>query len=150
MMARSRQLRRMRILLVPPFVKFAWAGMLILAIYINVVGWFAAEDLGDPAWAQYPLILLGFTVGFIADDLWCRWQHGVAHALHFEDVIDGVCPDTEHEICEAAVWRWYVKQGRPWRIRANRERPQVRFADAWQRMEAYQRAMERAVRNHRV
>lgn len=138
----TRDLRRMRILLVPPFIRFTWAVMFITAIYTNVVGWFAAKDLGDPAWIQYPLILLGFTVGFIADDLWRHWQDGVAHALHFDDFIDGVCPDTEHEICEAAVWRWYVKQGRPWWISRNRERPQVRCVDTWRRMEAYQRAMK--------
>ena len=149
-----RHLRRMRILLVPPFIKFAWIVLLTVAIYTNVVGWFAAKDLGDPAWIQYPLILLGFTLGFIADDLWRHWQYGVAHALHFEDVIDGVCPDTEPEICEAAVWRWYVKQGGPWWISRKRERPQVRFVDAWRRMEAYQRAMKaeqaRRRKNHRA
>ncbi|WP_167361425.1 hypothetical protein, partial [Paraburkholderia ginsengiterrae] len=57
-------------------------------------------------------------------------------------VIDGTCPDTEQQICEAAVWRWYEMQGRPWRISSRRDRPHVRFVDAWQRMEAYQRAMK--------
>lgn len=144
----------MRILVVPRFIMFTWAGMLIMAIYTNVVGWFAAQDLGDPAWIQYPLILLGFTVGLIADDVWRHWQFGVAHALHFEDVLDGTCPDTEHEICEAAVWRWYVKQGKPWRISRNRDRPQVRLVDEWRRMEAYHRAMKaeeiRLRKNHRL
>ncbi|WP_322062018.1 hypothetical protein [Paraburkholderia sp. J63] len=148
-----------RILLVPPFIRFLWAAMFMLAVYTNIVGWFAAQDLGDPRWVQFPLIQLGFTVGFIADDLWMHWVDSVAHALHFEDVIDGTCPDTEQEICEAAVWRWYERQGRPWRISPNRKRPDVRFADAWLRMEAYQRAMkaeeqrlrQRARRkNHRV
>lgn len=144
-----RDLRRHRILLVPPFIRFTWAAMFILAVYTNVVGWFAAQDLGDPRWVQLPLLQLGFTVGFIADDLWLHWRDGVAHALHFEDVIDGTCPDTEEKICEAAVWRWYEKQGRPRWISPNRERPQVRFADAWRRMEAYQRAMKAEYRRRR-
>ncbi len=66
--------------------------MLIFAIYTNVIGCIAAQDLGDERWDQWPLILLGFTVGFIADDLRCHWIDGVAHVLHFEDVIDGGCP----------------------------------------------------------
>ena len=121
-----RRLRRMCIPLAPPFIRVTWAGMLIMAIYVNVVGWFAAQAMGDPAWVQFPLILLGFTVGFIADDLRCRWQWGVARALHFEDVIDGVCPDRGSEINEAAAWRRYVKQGKPWWLSPSRKRP---FAD---------------------
>jgi hypothetical protein len=50
----ARDLRRMRILLAPPFIRFTWAGMLITANYTNLVGWFAAKSLGDPAWVQYP------------------------------------------------------------------------------------------------
>ena len=145
---------RTRILIVTPFIIGLWAAMLMLAIYTNVVGCLAAQDLGDARWVQYPLIQLGFTVGFIADDLRRHWIEGVAYALHFEDVIDGVCPDRESEICEAAVWRWYAKQGKPWWLGAKRKRPHVRFQDAWMRMEAYQRAMEREARrrnkNHRV
>jgi hypothetical protein len=141
-----RRLCRMRILIVPPFIRFLWAAMLLLAIYTNVVGWLAAQDLGDARWVQYPLIQLGFTVGLIADDLRGYWIEGVAHTLHFEDVIDGVCPDRENEISEAAVWRWYEKQGKPWWINPGRKRPHVRFVDAWERMEAYQRAMKREAR----
>jgi hypothetical protein len=81
----------MRILLVSPCIRVIWAGVLTLAIYTNVVEWFAAKDMGDPAWIQFPLIQSGFTLGFIAEDLRCHWQYGVAHALHFEDVLDGVC-----------------------------------------------------------
>jgi hypothetical protein len=97
---------RMRILIVPPFIVFLWAAMLLLAVYTNVVGWFAAQDLGDARWVQFPLIQLGFTLGFITDDLRRQWIDGVAHVLHFEDVIDGVCPDHGSAINEAAVWRW--------------------------------------------
>ena len=57
-----RHLRRMRVLVVPRSIQFTWAGMLIMAVYMNVVRWFAAQDLGDPAWIQYPLITLGFTL----------------------------------------------------------------------------------------
>jgi hypothetical protein len=150
----TRRRHRMRVLVVPRFIVGLWVVMLLLATYTNVVGWLAAQDLHDPRWVQYPLIQLGLTVGFIADDLRCHWIYGVAHVLHFEDVIDGVCPDRESEISEAAVWRWYVKLGKPWRINHNRARPSVRFADAWDRMEAYQRAMEKEARrrskNHRV
>ncbi|MBC8747545.1 hypothetical protein OKW43_006926 [Paraburkholderia sp. WC7.3g] len=135
-------LRRIPILLVPFFTRFTWAGMLIMAVYTNVVGWFVAQDMGDLVWIQYPLMLLAFTVGFIGYDLWCHWQYGVAHALYIEDVIDGVCPDTEQEICEAAMWHWYAKRGRPWWISRNRERPQLRFVDGWRRMAAYRRAMK--------
>jgi hypothetical protein len=130
--------------------------MFLSTAYATVVGWFAAQDLGDARWVQYPLIGLGFTLGFIADDLRLHWIDGVAHALHFEDVIDGTCPDRGNEINEAAVWRWYEKQGRPWRISANRERPQVRFVDAWARMNTYHEAMladlrrRRLRKNHRV
>jgi hypothetical protein len=131
----------MRILIVSRSLKLIWFFMLADAIYINVVGWFAAQDLGDARWVQYPLILVGFTVGFIADDLRRHWIDGVAHALHFEDVIDGVCPDQGNGINEAAVWRWYEKQGRPWRVSPNRQRPPVRFVDAWERMHAYHEAM---------
>jgi hypothetical protein len=136
-----RHLRRMRILIVSPFIVGLWGAMLLLAIYTNVVGWLAAQDLGDARWVQYPLIQLGFTVGFIADDLRRYWIEGVAHALHFEDVIDGVCPDRANEVNEAAVWRWYEKQGRPIWLSARRERPPVRFVDAWERMNAYHEAM---------
>jgi hypothetical protein len=152
-----RRLRRMRILIVPPFIVGLWAAMLLLAIYTNVVGWFAAKDLGDARWVQYPLIQLGFTVGFIADDLRRHWIEGVAHALHFEDVIDDVCPDRGSEINEAAVWRWYEKRGRPLWLSPRRERPQVRFVDARARMNAYhesmladQRRRWRLRKNHRV
>lgn len=117
-----RRLRRYRILFVPSFIKFTWVGMFILAVYTNLMGWFAAKDLGDARWVQFPLIQPGFTVGFIADDLWSHWRDGIAHALHFEDVLDGTCPDTEREICEAAVWRWYEKQGRTWWVSPYRDR----------------------------
>jgi hypothetical protein len=50
--------------------------------------------------------------------------------------------DGESEICEAAVWRWYVKQGKPWWTSRRRERPRVSFVDARRRLEAYQRAMK--------
>lgn len=149
-------MQRTRMLIVTPFVKGLWSAMLLLAIYTNVIGWLAAQDLGDARWAQYPLIQLGFTLGFIADDLRRHWIDGVAHALHFEDVIDGTCPDRGNEINEVAVWRWYEKQGKPWRLSANRERPPVRFVDAWKRMNAYHEAMKadfrrRSRRNdHRV
>ena len=150
----SRRLRRMRILVVPLPVKVIWFLLFSFAVYTNIVGWFAAQDLGDARWVQFPLIQLGFTIGLVADDLRRYWIGGVAHALHFEDVIDGTCPDAEHEICEASVWRWYAKQGSPWWISRKRERPQVRFVDAWWRMEAYQRAMKaeelRLRKNHRV
>lgn len=133
---------RVRILIVPPFLIFLWVGMLVLAIYTNVVGWFAAQDMGDARWVQVPLIQLGLTLGFIADDLRWHWIDGVAHALHFEDVIDGVCPDRGSEISEDAVWRWYERQGRPWWLGSNHQRPQVRFVDAWVRMNAYCEAMK--------
>lgn len=136
-----RQLRRMRVLIVPPFIMGLWAAMLLFVIYTNVVGWLTAEDMGDVRWVQFPLILLGFTIGFIADDLRMHWIDGVAHALHFEDVIDGTCPDRGSEINEAAVWRWYEKRGRPLWLGPRRERPQVRFIDVWVRMNAYQEAM---------
>jgi hypothetical protein len=100
-------------LVVPPFIQALWAAMLIFAIYTNVVGWFAAQDLEDERWIQWPLILLGFTVGFVADELRCQWIDGVAHALHFEDVIDGVCADHASEANESAVWHWYKKRGKP-------------------------------------
>lgn len=61
--------RRMRILIGPLPIPFIWLCLLALAIYTNVVGWFAAQDLGDARWMQYPLIQLGFTIGLIADDL---------------------------------------------------------------------------------
>lgn len=76
-----RHVRRYHILIVPSFIRFLWAAMFILAVYTNVVGWFAAQDLGDARWVQFPLIQLGFTLGFIADDLWWHWRDGVAHAL---------------------------------------------------------------------
>lgn len=144
----------MPVLVVSPFVLWVWLFLFADVMVINVIGWFAAQDLNDASWIQYPLILLGFTVWFIADDLRHHWIEGVAHALHFEDVVDGVCPDRESEINEAAVWRWYVKQGKPWRINPKRERQDVRFVDASERMEVYQRAMEEEARrlrkNHRV
>jgi hypothetical protein len=152
-----RPLRRRRILLVPRFARYQWASMLLLAVYMNVVGWLAAQDLGDEQWVQYPLILLGFTVGFIADDLRVYWIKGVAHALHFEDVIDGVCPDLASEVSEDAVWRWYESRGRPLWLNPRRERPHVRMVDAWQRINSYHREMSadlqrrrRPGKNHRV
>ncbi|MCA8093132.1 hypothetical protein LGM65_19950 [Burkholderia anthina] len=99
------------------------------------------------------LIFLSFTVGLIADELCDRWRWHLACILHIEDVVDGVCPDREHEIAQEAVWRWYEHRGKPWWISSHRERPHVRTADAWQRFEAYDRAMKRqirAARNHEV
>ncbi len=148
-----------RILVVPPVIQVLWACMLIFAIYTNVIGWFVAQGLGDERWIQWPLILLGFNVGFIADDLRCHWIYGVAHALHFEDVIDGVCPDHAGSVSESAVWDWYEKHGRPLWHNPRRKRPKVRFADAWDRMSLYHEAMlseerrltrRRKEKNHRV
>jgi hypothetical protein len=155
-MVTPRRLRSRRILIVSRLTRFLWAQMLLLAIYMTVVGCFAAQDLGDERWVQYPLILLGFTVGFVADDLRAHWIRGIARALHFEDVIDGVCPDHANEVTEDAVWRWYESRGRPLWLNPRRERPHVRMVDAWQRINAYHEAMRADLRrrrqrkNHRV
>lgn len=132
------------------FVAWYWLGLLASCAWITTVCWFASEDLGTPEPMQYALILLGFTLGLIVDDLCYMWRWHVACILHIEDVLDGVCPDQGGEITDSAVWRWYVKQGKPWWISSKRERPHVRFQDAWKRMEDYRRAMKRAVKNRGV
>lgn len=132
-----------RLHLIPTSLVSLWLGMLAIAAYTIVVGWFASLDLGEPTFLRMGLVMLGATLGLVADDL-CRFQRWkVACRLHFEDVIDGVCPDLDNDISDAAVWRWYMKQGKPWRIDPKRARPHVRFSDKWDRMEDYNRALAR-------
>ncbi|HKT64162.1 MAG TPA: hypothetical protein VJR91_11360 [Burkholderia sp.] len=88
----------------------------------------------------------GDTLGVIAGDRCYRWQWRNACILHLQDVVDGVCPDRGSEITEAAVWRWYVQQGKPWRVDRNHKRLHVRFQDAWARLEEYRVATERVQR----
>ncbi len=132
-----------RLYWVPTRLVPIWLGMLVMAAYTTVVGWFASLDLGEPTFLQIALVMLGATLGLIVDDL-CRFRRWkLAYRLHYEDVIDGVCPDLGNDISDAAVWRWYVKQGQPWRIDPKRARPHVRFRDKWERMEDYNRALAR-------
>ncbi|KVV22004.1 hypothetical protein [Burkholderia ubonensis] len=137
----------------PRFVALWWLTLLACAVWMTASYWYASKVLGTATPLQYALIFLGFTVGLIADELCDRWRWHVACVLHIEDVVDGVCPDREDEITQAAVWRWYEHRGKPWWISSRRERPHVRTADAWQRFKAYDRAMKRqirAARNHKV
>ncbi|MCG5077673.1 hypothetical protein [Paraburkholderia tagetis] len=129
------------------FLWLLWGMQLAIGTLLTVSGWFMAEDLGTTFYVQFGLVLLGAALGQIACSLYGMWQWRVACQLHFEDVWDGVCPDSGDDIED--VWRWYVKRGKPWRLDPNRPRPLVRFQDGWRRMEAYSRASN-ADQNHRV
>ncbi|WP_157379284.1 hypothetical protein [Burkholderia ubonensis] len=118
---------------------------------MNAITWFASKEIGSPLLLQLSLIFLGVAIGLITGELCWMWQWHVARMLHFEDVLDGVCPDHEYTINDEAIWRWYVKSGSPWWLNPRRKRPRVRWADTWWRFEAYDRAMKRqlhAVKNH--
>ncbi|AXF22678.1 hypothetical protein CUJ89_19365 [Burkholderia pyrrocinia] len=105
------------------------------AVYTSVVGWYAALDLNSPIPLQWALVMWGATFGWIVSDVFNEWQHHVAARLYYEDIADGVCPDRGMQITSANGWKWYRRQGSPWRISSKRVRPQVHPVDAIARLQ---------------
>ncbi len=106
------------------------AAMLVLGIHLATVAVVFGGELGSPVLRALLFVPLLVTLGSATYDLYRAWRWGVAVHLYLQDLYDGVCPDYAIGTSSHSCWRWYRKQGSPWRLRPRRERPQVRLSEA--------------------